>query len=377
MTDSTLADTFVTDDDESNFVRELELPPLNSPDSSLPTPGLISQGNDSNYVSDSLFDPPYIDSPDVVTPKLNNEVSSSSGYFPMPEVLPGAQKAQGSTNNGGTSGSFQIGVGSQPSYQGEQSYSAPTTASQQIYTASSDYLQQDISFAAFGTSSSASSLNQGTVKSSVLSSTTINSSSGYYAPQGNTTVLTSTSSSFSGKPTKTWETFTTCSVSNVVSSSTIYSTAGSNDMDEGFDLGEPVDLLGDLSGPMYTGNSSSAGLQSTVSDSYHQQSDPSSSMGSSSPFSPAMTSSDSPSAGYMSASGSDMFGTLSSPLMPTPTSYSSNANGMDSFSDDYQDWLPPLPDDNDLLLGEQVPTLYGGSFVTQNTGSTREQAKKK
>ena len=396
MTDSTLTDTFVTDDDESSFTTELELPPLNSPDSSQPAPGFASRTIDSDYITDSLFE---IDSPDIVTPKLNNEVSSSSGYFPMPQVLTGTQKVQSAESTsqsigGGTSGSFQVGSGSQPTsgkssdyYQGEQSYSVPATASQQISTASSDYFQQDSSFGSFGmnttsiTSSSSPSifsLSPGTVNTSVPSSTALNSSSGYRAPQGNTTVPNTISTSFPGKPVaRPWETFTTCSVLNVASSSTIYSTACSSNMDEVFDLGEPVDLLGDLSDPMYTSNStSSAGFQSTFSgqssSGYNQGSSPFSSVATTSPFTQATTSSVSPSAGYMSATG-----TLPSPLMPTPTSYGSNANGMTSFNDDEQDWLPPLPDDTDLLFGGQVPTSYGGSFVTQSTSSTRKQARKK
>ena len=129
----------------------------------------------------------------------------------------------------------------------------------------------------------------------------------------------------------------------------------SNAIEEECDLGEPVDLLSDLSEPFNsdTNFQTAAGGQSSSNGYYHAD------QTSSAPASTTGT-------GYFSSNSSTVGG-LPTPLEPTEDG--DNLGG--GFSDD--DWLPQLPDDDDL--SRQVPTSYGGgsSLVSLNP---REQSRK-
>ncbi len=188
------------------------------------------------------------------------------------------------------------------------------------------------------------------------------STSGYYTSQGTTpsqssslgttkpaaqpsSYSTLTSSTYSTSTSMGTSSFSTASYPPISTSSQVLDTT--NNQDEDYDLGEPVDLLSDLADEPYSDGSnfqtSYSAAQSTSSGYYHADQ-----------TTPAMSTS----TAYFSTSSS-----VNGNGYPPFDSTAGNNLGGDNFGDD-DNWLPPLPDEADL---GGVPTSFGGSFVTHSS----------
>ena len=296
---------------------------------------------DSSYISDSSFTATPTSS---VEPSLaGGDEGSTFGYF-----------SQGSNNAASANDIFDnssvwSGISGQQSTATDSGYykvdgGVSTTSEPQNTTEEFDLFQD--TFNDFSSTPSAPTSQQS------FAPTSSANNFGYFSQSSATSSNSSAVQKQQLSSSYSTSTYTTSTYSSAPSNSAS-NLQTSNTIEEEYDLGEPVDLLSDLSEPFNGDTNFQSGGQSSSNGYYHADQTTSAA---------ASTTG----TGYFSSNSSTVGG-LPTPLEPTEDG--DNLGG--GFSDD--DWLPQLPDDDDL--SRQVPTSYGGgsSLVSLNP---REQSRK-
>ena len=327
-------DNFTTQDSDRYSPDLDDLPPLDSPPPSIGT----HTTTDTSYISDSSF---------TVTPSSLPDTTKGSGYFSNAAVSDSLDNE-----------SVWSSVGGQPSTTADSGYYKADGGLSSVGEPQDLGEDFDLFQDTFNDSNSTMSTD---FLQSKQQSRNPSSTSSYYTSQGTTPAQSSSlgttkpvaqPSSYSSLTSSTYSTssmgtssFSTANYPPISTSSQVQGTT--NNQDEDYDLGEPVDLLSDLADEPYGDGSnfqtSYSAAPSTSSGYYHADQ-----------TTPAMSTS----TAYFSTSSS-VNGNGYPPFEPTT---GSNLGG-DDFGDD--DWLPPLPDDDDLS-GVPTCTSFGGSFVTHS-----------